>query len=116
MCGWMCTEHGDYLVFFLILIYYLLRTTWLVVVSAQALSRALLCQGPAEYSPRCPLWGQQGSLAGQPYGYSHIDYLATPLFSFTFTFTFTAHGARGALIRAVGSCGCPLPCVLRIVV
>eukprot|EP00962_Isochrysis_galbana_P036948 scaffold12848_cov140-Isochrysis_galbana.AAC.1 len=35
--------------------------------------RALLCQGLAEYSPRCPLWGQEASITGQPYyGYSQI--------------------------------------------
>eukprot|EP00962_Isochrysis_galbana_P052253 scaffold23640_cov132-Isochrysis_galbana.AAC.5 len=28
-----------------------------LAVCAHALSRALLCQGPAEYSPRRPLWG-----------------------------------------------------------
>eukprot|EP00962_Isochrysis_galbana_P045869 scaffold18210_cov98-Isochrysis_galbana.AAC.4 len=39
----------------------------ILVVSAHALSRAPLCQGPAKYSRRCTLWGQQASLAGQNY-------------------------------------------------
>eukprot|EP00962_Isochrysis_galbana_P041185 scaffold15049_cov90-Isochrysis_galbana.AAC.3 len=73
---------------------------------------ALLGLGPAERSPRCPLWRQQASCARKPYVYSHIGPAARMVDQFMLGWvrkkpilTFLATGQHGAAELRVGPDG-----------